>query len=106
MLLRRRNACERIKNNPAVVRKVPPWGATSICGVIAQVLDDVLANLGDLLTGLDDLGGETAQFRLGLLYRNGRGVPQVRIVAAMWLRRASDQGHAEAASQLGDMRGV
>ena len=53
-----------------------------------------------------DQGHAEAQFRLGLLYRNGRGVPQVRIVAAMWLRRASDQGHAEAASQLGDMRGV
>ena len=53
-----------------------------------------------------DQGHAEAQFRLGLLYRDGRGVPQVRIVAAMWLRRASDQGHAEAASQLGDMRGV
>ena len=53
-----------------------------------------------------DQGHAEAQFRLGLLYRDGRGVPQVRTVAAMWLRRASDQGHAEAPSRLGDMRGV
>ena len=37
-----------------------------------------------------------AQANLGVLYRDGRGVPQDHPVAVMWFRKAADQGDAVA----------
>lgn len=44
-----------------------------------------------------------AQYHLGLLYRNGWGVPQDDSEAARWLRLAAYQGHVEAQYILGYM---
>ena len=47
-------------------------------------------------------GNAKAQFRMGVLYTLGRGVPQNFQQAAKWYRLAADQGLAEAQNNLGD----
>ena len=49
------------------------------------------------------LGDARAQFTLGLLYANGKGVPENGKEAVVWYRRAADQGHARAQYNLGWM---
>lgn len=52
-------------------------------------------------------GGEpAAQFNLGMLYYDGRGVPQDFEEAVKWLRRSADQGYAKAQHNLGALYGV
>ena len=41
-----------------------------------------------------------AQFNLGVLYNDGRGVQQDYAAAALWYRKAADQGHAGAQCNL------
>ena len=41
-------------------------------------------------------GNATAQFNLGLMYGNGRGVPQNYVLAHMWSNLASASGNANA----------
>ncbi|MCY2935316.1 MAG: tetratricopeptide repeat protein, partial [Planctomycetota bacterium] len=48
-------------------------------------------------------GDSMAQFNLGLMYYNGRGVPQDNTEAAKWYRKAAEQGHANAQCNLGLM---
>ena len=55
------------------------------------------------LEPLAEQGDAAAQTLLGLLYRNGQGVPQDFTTAASWLRKASDQDVAEAQYELGLM---
>ena len=50
-----------------------------------------------------DQGIATAQFNLGVVYANGRGVPTGRHAAVAWYRQAADQGHADAQYNLGSM---
>ena len=55
-------------------------------------------------------GDAKAQFNLGGMYFNGRGVPQDNAQAAQWYRKAAEQGEALAQFNLGvmyaDGRGV
>ena len=44
-----------------------------------------------------------AQFNLGVMYRNGNGVPENDAEAVRWYRLAAEQGHAIAQSNLGVM---
>src|SRR4051794_22798315 len=46
-------------------------------------------------------GDQVAQYILGLLYRNGRGVPQDYAEAMRWFRKAADQGNAWAQNSIG-----
>ena len=48
-----------------------------------------------------DQGDAYAQFALGVLYNNGRGVPQDYAEALKWYRKAADQGFAAAEFNLG-----
>ncbi len=50
---------------------------------------------------LAEQGNAIAQFNLGILYGNGRGVPQDYAEAAKWYRLAGAQGLAEAQYNLG-----
>ena len=50
-----------------------------------------------------DEGDPNAQFNIGLLYYDGKGVPQDYQQAADWFRRAADQGYAKAQQNLGEM---
>jgi len=67
---------------------------------------------GDYLTArrewqpLADDGNAAAQFNLGLLYYDGRGVPQDFSEAARWFERSANQGYAKAQHNLGAMYGV
>jgi len=44
-----------------------------------------------------------AQFSLGQMYKQGRGVAHDRDQVIVWYRKAADQGHAEAQFYLGEM---
>lgn len=48
-------------------------------------------------------GNAHAQFNLGLLYANGRGVAQDDAVAVMWYRKSADQGNPLAQGNLAYM---
>jgi uncharacterized protein len=50
-----------------------------------------------------EAGDARAQYSLGALYSDGKGVAKDYVVAATWLRRAADRGHASAQSLLGLM---
>ena len=54
---------------------------------------------------LAEQGNATAQSNLGVMYRDGRGVPQNDVQARFWLRKAADQGHAYARQLLGQIGG-
>ena len=48
-------------------------------------------------------GAAYAQFKLGLMYDSGMGVPENDAEAVKWFRKAADQGHAKAQFNLGVM---
>jgi len=47
-----------------------------------------------------------AQFNLGTMYENGRGVTTDKVLAAQWYRKAADQGYAPALQRLADQHGA
>lgn len=47
-----------------------------------------------------DQGYAVAQFHLGRMYAEGKGVDQDRAQAAMWFRMAADQGYVDAKQRL------
>ena len=67
------------------------------------------AQAGDFATALQEwtplaeAGDADAQFNLGIMYSNGKGVPQDYAEAVKWWRLAADQGYAEAQHNLGWM---
>ncbi len=52
---------------------------------------------------LAEQGDAVAQFALGTMYENGRGVPQNDAKAVRWYRRAAEQGFTSAQNNLGKM---
>ena len=104
---------------------VPNWSALIrmiltgiVCGCAylspveaAQPLEDARAayERGDyvealrLFRPLADQGDAPAQNALGVMYQNGRGVPQDYAETAKWYRKAAEQGVAEAQANLGFM---
>lgn len=52
---------------------------------------------------LADSGNANAQFKLGLMYERGRGVPKNDRLAVDWYRKAAVQGNADAQHNLGYM---
>jgi TPR repeat protein len=67
---------------------------------------------GDYATALKEwgplakAGGSAAQFNLGLLYYDGRGVPQNFSEAAQWFEKSADHGYVKAQHNLGAMFAV
>jgi TPR repeat protein len=47
-----------------------------------------------LIGPLANDGDASAQFNLGLMYATGQGVQQYNTAAALWFRKAAEQGHA------------
>ena len=78
------------------------WGADLQKGLDA-------AQKGDFATALKewkplaDQGNANAQSNLGLMYDNGKGVPQNYKIAMKWYRLAAEQGNADAQHNLGVM---
>ena len=56
-----------------------------------------------LFRPLAEQGDALAQFGLGLMYRDGKGVPQDTQEAVKWYRKAAEQGNAQAQFNLGLM---
>jgi TPR repeat protein len=54
-----------------------------------------------LWRSLAELGNASAQYNLGLMYKNGLGVPQDTAAAMFWYEKAADQGEANAQINLG-----
>ena len=50
-----------------------------------------------------EAGDTSAQFRIGVMYVEGRGVPEDAVEAAAWFRLAAEQGDASAQNNLGRM---
>ncbi len=48
-------------------------------------------------------GMADAQYKVGVMYGEGLGVPQDDAEAARWYRKAAEQGYAEAQFNLGSM---
>ncbi len=46
-------------------------------------------------------GNADAQYNLGLMYNNGKGLPQAFTKAVKWYRKAAEQSHADAQFHLG-----
>ena len=56
-----------------------------------------------LFKPMAEQGHAEAQYNLGGMYAEGRGVPQDYGEATKWFRKAAEQGHAEAQYNLGGM---
>jgi len=56
-----------------------------------------------LMRPLAEQGDASAQFNLGIMYSEGKGVTQDYAEAVKWYRRAAEQGNAPAQSNLGIM---
>lgn len=77
----------------------------------AQTFDQSVAaaergDNGTALTGFKNLaekGHAKSQFNLGVIYRNGQGVPADDQLAMAWYRKAADQGDAAAQYNVGEM---
>jgi TPR repeat protein len=97
---------------------------TTLCLTIAMLLGSVwvsfsadyqkgliAARSGNYATALHEFralaeqGHASAQYNLGLMYDNGRGVTQDYKESAKWYRKSVEQGHAEAQYNLGVMYG-
>ncbi len=57
----------------------------------------------ELFKPLAEQGDAIAQYNLGLMYDNGRGVPQDYAEAMKWYRKAAEQGHPSSQNNLGLM---
>lgn len=91
------------------------WGAILIIGAASvPALADFAAGLAaydkqDYATAfkewkpIAEAGDAQVQLNLGLLYYDGKGVPQSYSDAVLWFRRAADQGQAKAQLNLGAM---
>jgi len=48
-------------------------------------------------------GDPEAQYKLGLMYRDGLGVTQNKSESRRWLRKAANNGHGEAKQALDEL---
>ena len=90
-------------------RLTPSQETPVVAPVPSHIIENAIAadNTGDyatelkLLQPLADQGNANAQFAIGIMYENGRGVPQNYGQAAIWYGKAADQGLADAQANLG-----
>ena len=71
--------------------------------ITAAYTRDDYATALRLLRPLAEQGNAAAQFNLGIMYANGRGVPNDDVQAVKWFRLAAEQGYAVAQVNLGVM---
>lgn len=79
----------------------PTRGMTHIH--VAPVGKDRYDRVETLQTGPEIPGNPDAEYRLGLMYLEGRGVRKSRDKAARWFRRAAEKGHGQAAAALEEL---
>jgi TPR repeat protein len=78
-----------------------PAAAEPLEDGIAAYRDKDYVKAVDLWRPLAEKGVATAQYRLGTLYAEGKGVAQNDATAATWFQRAAEQGDAAAQYNLG-----
>ncbi len=84
--------------------ETPPAEADLSAGFAAYRRGDYATALSEWRP-LAEQGHAKAQNNLGLMYRNGEGVPQDDAEAVGWWRKAAEQGYATAQHNLGVMYG-
>ena len=62
---------------------------------------DAAIETPQLVTQAAKDGDTDAQYRLGVMYSEGEGVPQNRLLAVFWVREAAESGHKGAQLTLG-----
>ena len=72
-----------------------------LCFALASV--SVCASEFADIKALAEQGDAHAQFELGMMYEAGQSVPQNHVEAANWYRKAAENGHTGAQSNLGGM---
>ena len=82
--------------------ETPPAEADFNAGVAAYKQGDYATALREWRP-LAKQGNAGAQNNLGVMYSNGRGVPQDYAKAVEWYRKAAEQGYADAQYNLGVM---
>ena len=70
---------------------------------VAPVGTQALGRVMPVQTGPEIPGDPNAEYRLGLMYLEGRGVQESRDKAARWFRRAAQDGHDQAAAALEEL---
>ena len=78
------------------------WSADFDKGETAHKSGDYATALREW-TPLAEQGDAVAQYNLGVLYRDGQGVPQDYKTAVKWTRLSAEQGDADAQYNLGSM---
>ena len=76
------------------------WSADFQKGLTAFLSGDYATALREWKP-LAEQGNASAQKNMGVLYNNGKGVPQDYKTAVKWYRLAAEQGNAHAQMQLG-----
>ena len=80
--------------NPVAAEEKKPVAAKQI-NTTASELNAITANANK--------GDASAQFDLGVIYRQGDGTPKDAAKAVVWFKKAAEQGYAAAAFDLGTM---
>ncbi len=78
------------------------WGADYQKGLAAHQSGDFATALREWKP-LAEQGDARAQYKMGVMYTNGQGVPQDYKTAVKWYTLAAEQGHADAQFTLGLM---
>ena len=92
-----------------VIAVVAMLGVTGIAGEAAAGFSEAMAayRVADYRKAYEEFlplaegGMAAAQYKLGLMYENGRGVPKDLAMAETWYSRAAEQGYSSAAYNLG-----
>ena len=93
--------------NPKITIRFVYFGMLLLsAAVMISTVRLTVASELDSLEAAAEQGVADAQFNLGVMYGNGRGVPQNHTEAVRWYRLAAEQGVAEAQSNLGVMYGT
>jgi hypothetical protein len=94
-----------IRNLVAVLAVGMGFGALAVAGPfeagLAAYKDRFYAKAAELWQPLAEKGNAAAQYHLGILYADGKGVEKNDATAVMWFLRAAEQGDAIAQYDVG-----
>lgn len=79
----------------------PAQATDALAGAIKAIEAGHHSQAVQLLTPIANGGNSLAQYRLGMLYYMGQGVPEDEVQAIFWWKKAAAQGYSEAMFQLG-----
>ena len=96
------------------MKSIPALAAIALLGTLAAIAQDLDAGLkaydkGDYAAAMKDWrpladnGNARAQFLLGLLYYDGKSVPQDYAEALKWFEQSGDRGYVRAQRNLAEM---